>query len=48
MTINPVYVLEPNSYDVDILTFSDISNSAIMDVSQTNTAVPGEQNKAIG
>jgi hypothetical protein len=48
MTINPLYVLDPNSYDVDILSYSDISNSAIMDVSQTNTAVPGEQNKPIG
>ena len=48
MTINPIYVLEQNSYDVDILTYSDILNSASMDVSQTNTAVPGEQNKPIG
>ena len=48
MTITPIYILEQNSYDVDILSFSDISNSAIMDVSQTNTAVPGEQNKVIG
>ena len=48
MTINPIYILEQNSYDVDILSYSDISNSAIMDVSQTNTAVPGEQNKPIG
>ena len=48
MTINPIYILEQNSYDVDILSFSDISNSAIMDVSQTNTAVPGEQNKVLG
>ena len=48
MTINPLYVLEQNSYDVDILSYSDLSNSAIMDVSQTNTAVPGEQTKLIG
>ena len=48
MTINPIYILEPNSYDVDILSYSDISNSVIMDVSQTNTAVPGEQNKPLG
>ena len=48
MTINPIYVLEQNSYDVDILSYSDISNSVIMDVSQTNTAVPGEQNKPLG
>ena len=48
MTINPVYVLDSNSYDVDILSYSDISNSIMMDVSQTNTAVPGEQNKPLG
>ena len=48
MTINPIYVLEQNAYDVDILSFSDISNSLAMDVSQTNTAVPGEQNKPLG
>ena len=48
MTINSTYVVEQNSYDVDILSYSDISNSAIMDVSQTNTAVPGEQNKVLG
>ena len=48
MTINPIYVLDSNSYDVDILSYSDISNSIMMDVSQTNTAVPGEQNKPLG
>ena len=48
MTINPIYILEQNSYDLDILSYSDISNSAIMDVSQTNTAVPGEQTKILG
>jgi hypothetical protein len=48
MTINPIYVLDANSYDVDILSYSDISNSIMMDVSQTNTAVPGEQNKPLG
>lgn len=48
MTINPIYVLEQNAYDVDILSFSDISNSVAMDVSQTNTAIPGEQNKPLG
>ena len=48
MTINPIYVLEPNSYDVDILFYSEFSNSMMMDISQTNTAVPGEQNKPIG
>ena len=48
MTINPIYILESNSYDVDILSYSEMSNSVIMDVSQTNTAVPGEQNKPLG
>ena len=48
MTINPVYVLEANSYDVDILSCPEFTNSIVMDMSQTNTAVPGEQNKPIG
>ena len=48
MTINPVYVLEANSYDVDILSCPEFTNSVVMDMSQTNTAVPGELNKPIG
>ena len=48
MTINPSYVLEANSYEVDILSYSEFNNSMMMDMSQTNTAVPGEQNKPLG
>ena len=48
MTINPVYILEANSYDVDILSYAEFTNSVVMDISQTNTAVPGEQNKPLG
>ena len=48
MTINPPYVLEPNSYEVDILSYSEFTNSVVMDISQTNTAVPGELNKPLG
>ena len=48
MTINPIYILEANSYDVDILSCPEFTNSIVMDMSQTNTAVPGEQNKPIG
>ena len=48
MTINPIYILESNSYEVDILSYCEFTNSLVMDMSQTNTAVPGEQNKPIG
>ena len=48
MTINPSYVLESNAYEVDILSYCEFTNSVMMDMSQTNTAVPGEQNKPLG
>ena len=48
MTINPSYVLEANSYEVDILSYSEFNNSMMMDMNQTNTAVQGEQNKPLG
>ena len=48
MTINPIYTLEANSYEVDILSYSEFTNSVVMDISQTNTAVPGELNKPLG
>ena len=48
MTINPTYILEANSYDIDILSYSEFTNSVVMDISQTNTAVPGEINKPLG
>ena len=48
ITINPIYNVAANSYDIDILTLSDINNSMCLNQSQTNTAVPDDQSKIIG
>ena len=44
ITCIPPYNVESDSFDIDILSFPE--DNQILDVSQTNTAIPGEVNKA--
>ena len=44
ITCVPPYNVESDSFDIDILSYPE--DNQILDVSQTNTAIPGEVNKA--